>query len=87
LDSSTRIGTLEPGKVTDIVLIDGNPLTNLNDLLQLVVTIQRWADCLGLAPIDSLSSFSRTVTVVVSDCRSVRLQPDRGFSQIGNPLE
>jgi imidazolonepropionase-like amidohydrolase len=34
------IGTLEPGKVADIVLIDGNPLTNLNDLLKVMVTIQ-----------------------------------------------
>ena len=34
------IGTLEPGKVADIVLIDGNPLTNLNDLLDVIVTIR-----------------------------------------------
>jgi imidazolonepropionase-like amidohydrolase len=34
------IGTLEPGKVADIVLIDGNPLTNLNDLLDVIVTIK-----------------------------------------------
>jgi len=33
-------GTLEPGKVADIVLIDGNPLTNINDLLKVVVTIK-----------------------------------------------
>jgi len=34
------IGTLEPGKVADIVLIDGNPLTNINDLLKVMVTIK-----------------------------------------------
>jgi imidazolonepropionase-like amidohydrolase len=34
------IGTLEPGKVADIVLIDGNPLANLNDLLNVMVTIK-----------------------------------------------
>ena len=34
------LGTLEPGKVADIVLIDGNPLTNLNDLLKVLVTIK-----------------------------------------------
>jgi imidazolonepropionase-like amidohydrolase len=34
------IGTLEPGNVADIVLIDGNPLTNLNDLLNVMVTIK-----------------------------------------------
>ena len=33
-------GTLEPGKVADIVLIDGNPLTNINDLLKVMVTIK-----------------------------------------------
>jgi imidazolonepropionase-like amidohydrolase len=33
-------GTLEPGKVADIVLIDGNPLTNINDLLNVMVTIK-----------------------------------------------
>jgi imidazolonepropionase-like amidohydrolase len=33
-------GTLEPGKVADIVLIDGNPLTNNNDLLNVMVTIK-----------------------------------------------
>jgi len=34
------IGTLEPGKVADLVLIDGNPLTNLNDLLKVMVTVK-----------------------------------------------
>jgi imidazolonepropionase-like amidohydrolase len=34
------IGTLEPGKVADIVLIDGNPLTNISDLLKVMVTIK-----------------------------------------------
>jgi imidazolonepropionase-like amidohydrolase len=33
-------GMLEPGKVADIVLIDGNPLINLNDLLKVLVTIK-----------------------------------------------
>ena len=34
------IGTLEPGKVADLVLIDGNPLTNISDLLKVMVTIK-----------------------------------------------
>jgi imidazolonepropionase-like amidohydrolase len=34
------IGTLEPGKAADIVLIDGNPLTDLDDLLKVIVTIK-----------------------------------------------
>ncbi len=34
------IGTLEAGQVADIVLIDGNPLTNINDLLKVWVTIK-----------------------------------------------
>ncbi len=32
LDLSEEIGTLEPGKVADIVIIDGDPLTDLSDL-------------------------------------------------------
>jgi enamidase len=35
-----ELGTLEPGKIADIVLIDGNPLTNLNDLLKVVLTVK-----------------------------------------------
>jgi imidazolonepropionase-like amidohydrolase len=34
------IGTLEPGKVADIVMVNGNPLTNLNDLLNVVLTVK-----------------------------------------------
>jgi imidazolonepropionase-like amidohydrolase len=34
------IGTLEPGQVADIVLIDGNPLTDINDLLKVWVTVK-----------------------------------------------
>jgi imidazolonepropionase-like amidohydrolase len=34
------IGTLEAGKVADIVMINGNPLTNLNDLLNVVLTVK-----------------------------------------------
>jgi imidazolonepropionase-like amidohydrolase len=35
-----QIGTLEPGKIADMVLIDGNPLTDINDLMKAVVTIK-----------------------------------------------
>jgi imidazolonepropionase-like amidohydrolase len=35
-----EIGTLESGKVADIVLIDGNPLTNINDLLKVWITVK-----------------------------------------------
>jgi imidazolonepropionase-like amidohydrolase len=35
-----QIGTLEPGKQADLVLIDGNPLTNVSDLLKVVTTIK-----------------------------------------------
>ena len=34
------IGTLEPGKVADLVLIDGNPLADINDLTKALVTIK-----------------------------------------------
>ncbi len=35
-----QIGTLESGKLGDMVLIDGNPLTDINDLMKVVVTIK-----------------------------------------------
>jgi len=34
------IGTIEPGKAADLVLVDGNPLANIDDLLKPVVTIK-----------------------------------------------
>jgi imidazolonepropionase-like amidohydrolase len=34
------IGTLEPGKRADLVLIDGNPLADINDLTKALVTIK-----------------------------------------------
>jgi imidazolonepropionase-like amidohydrolase len=35
-----QIGTLEAGKQADLVLIDGNPLTDVNDLLNVVLTVK-----------------------------------------------
>jgi imidazolonepropionase-like amidohydrolase len=35
-----QIGTLESGKLADMVLIDGNPLVNVSDLLKAVLTIK-----------------------------------------------
>ena len=34
------LGTLEPGKLADMVLIDGNPLAELSDLLKVVLVIR-----------------------------------------------
>ena len=34
------IGTLEAGKAADLVMINGNPLTNVNDLLNVVLTVK-----------------------------------------------
>ena len=36
-----EIGTLEPGKLADIVVIDGDPLSNVSDLGNVMVVIQR----------------------------------------------
>ena len=35
-----QIGTLETGKQADLVLIDGNPLVDINDLLNVVLTVK-----------------------------------------------
>jgi imidazolonepropionase-like amidohydrolase len=35
-----QIGTIEAGKQADLVVIDGNPLTNVTDLLRVVATIK-----------------------------------------------
>jgi imidazolonepropionase-like amidohydrolase len=35
-----QIGTLEPGKLADMVLIDDNPLADINDLTKAVLTIK-----------------------------------------------
>ena len=35
-----QIGTLETGKQADLVLIDGNPLIDINDLLNVVLTVK-----------------------------------------------
>lgn len=40
LDLTDEIGTLEPTKVADIVIIDGDPLTDLSDLANVVVVIR-----------------------------------------------
>lgn len=37
---SSELGTLEPGKLADIVIIDGDPLTNVTSLLNVVTTIK-----------------------------------------------
>jgi len=35
-----QIGTIEPGKTADLVLVAGNPLTDIHDLLNTVLTIK-----------------------------------------------
>lgn len=40
LDLSDSIGTLEPGKIADIVVIDGDPLANVSDLADGAVVIK-----------------------------------------------
>jgi imidazolonepropionase-like amidohydrolase len=37
---SAEVGTLEPGKLADIVIIDGDPLRTADDLLKVVTTIK-----------------------------------------------
>lgn len=40
IDKSKELGTLEPGKIADIVLIDGDPLADVFNLTRVVMTIK-----------------------------------------------
>jgi imidazolonepropionase-like amidohydrolase len=40
IDKSKDLGTLEPGKIADIVLVDGDPLADVFDLTRVVMTIK-----------------------------------------------
>ena len=40
LDLAREIGTLEPGKLADILIVDGDPLSNIADLANVAVVIQ-----------------------------------------------
>jgi imidazolonepropionase-like amidohydrolase len=40
LGRDAELGSVEIGKLADMVLIDGNPLTDVNDLMNVVVTIK-----------------------------------------------
>jgi imidazolonepropionase-like amidohydrolase len=37
---SDQIGTLEPGKVADIVILNGDPLANISNLLNVSVVVK-----------------------------------------------
>jgi imidazolonepropionase-like amidohydrolase len=41
LDLSDEIGTLEAGKFADIVIVDGDPLAEIADLMKAAVVIRR----------------------------------------------
>ena len=38
--SKDELGTLEPGKLADIVIVNGNPLTHVYDLLNVTMVIK-----------------------------------------------
>lgn len=38
--SAERLGTLEVGKLADIVLIDGDPLTDMSDIRNVTLTVK-----------------------------------------------
>ena len=40
LDLSDELGTLEPGKLADIVIINGDPLADISDLSNVEIVIQ-----------------------------------------------
>ena len=40
IDKSKDLGTLEPGKIANIVLVDGDPLADVLNLTRVAVTIK-----------------------------------------------
>jgi imidazolonepropionase-like amidohydrolase len=40
LDMGDKLGTLEPGKLADVIIVEGRPDTNLDDLAKVVVVIR-----------------------------------------------
>ena len=38
--SAARVGTVEPGKIADLIVVDGDPLTDIASLGNVVCTIQ-----------------------------------------------
>jgi len=40
IDKSKDLGTLEPGKIADIVVVDGDPLEDVFTLTRVVMTIK-----------------------------------------------
>jgi imidazolonepropionase-like amidohydrolase len=35
-----QLGTLEPGKLADVVIVDGDPLADIYDVLKVVTTVK-----------------------------------------------
>jgi cytosine/adenosine deaminase-related metal-dependent hydrolase len=53
-DQADQIGTLEPGKLADIILIDGNPTLNIYEMLTTKVVLKE-----GKVVVDKRQASSR----------------------------
>src|SRR5205807_8085415 len=47
-----KTGTIEPGRLADIIVVDGNPLTNMEALKDLVVVMKEGGQYKGAATTD-----------------------------------
>jgi imidazolonepropionase-like amidohydrolase len=44
-----KLGTIEPGKLADIIVVDGNPLTHMRDLRHVVYVVKEGVQYKGPA--------------------------------------
>jgi imidazolonepropionase-like amidohydrolase len=50
------VGTIAPGKLADVIIVDGNPLLRMEDLKHVVYVVKEGATLKGPAPATTLSS-------------------------------
>lgn len=53
---ASQVGTIEPGKLADIIVVDGNPLTHMRDMRHVVTVIKGGVQYAGAVPARTITS-------------------------------